>query len=133
MDRFTPSQVVERTGFSLDTLRYYEREGLIGPIERTAGGRRTYRQEHLDWLDLVKCLRDTGMPIADLKLYTALSDDASTLDERLDLLERHDLEVQAAIDRLIEQQNHLRAKIAWYRQQVGGDAKAANDAERSSR
>ena len=119
MTRFTPSEVVERTGFSLDTLRYYEREGLIGPIERTAGGRRTYRQEHLDWLDLVKCLRDTGMPIADLKLYTALSDDASTLDERLALLERHDTEVQAAIDRLVDQQKHLREKIAWYRGQVG--------------
>ena len=119
MNGFTPSQVVERTGFSLDTLRYYEREGLIGPIERTAGGRRTYRQEHLDWLDLVKCLRDTGMPIADLKLYTALSDDASTLDERLALLERHDTEVQAAIDRLVDQQKHLREKIAWYRGQVG--------------
>lgn len=120
MNSFTPSQVVERTGFSLDTLRYYEREGLIGPIERTAGGRRTYRQEHLDWLDLVKCLRDTGMPISDLKLYTALSEDATTLDERLELLEAHDREVQASIDRLIEQQNHLREKIAWYRGQVGG-------------
>ena len=121
MTRFTPSEVVERTGFSLDTLRYYEREGLIGPIERTAGGRRTYRQEHLDWLDLVKCLRDTGMPIADLKLYTALSDDASTLDQRLALLEQHDREVQAAIDRLLEQQRHLHEKIAWYRGQVGGE------------
>lgn len=122
MNTFTPSQVVERTGFSLDTLRYYEREGLIGPIERTAGGRRTYRQEHLDWLDLVKCLRDTGMPISDLKLYTALSGDASTLDERLELLARHDREVQASIDRLVEQQTHLREKISWYRGQVGGDA-----------
>jgi len=118
MSNFTPSEVVERTGFSLDTLRYYEREGLIGPIERTAGGRRTYRQEHLDWLGLVKCLRDTGMPIADLKLYTALADDASTLEQRLDLLERHDREVQASIDQLLEQQTHLREKIAWYRGQV---------------
>jgi DNA-binding transcriptional MerR regulator len=118
MNQFTPSQVVERTGFSLDTLRYYEREGLIGPIERTAGGRRTYRQEHLDWLSLVKCLRDTGMPIADLKRYTELSSDASTLDRRLELLEAHDREVQAAIDRLREQQHHLREKIAWYRGQL---------------
>jgi len=115
----TSAEAAEQTGLTAHTLRYYEREGLIGPIDRTAGGRRTYRQEHLDWLDLVKCLRDTGMPISDLKRYTALSEDASTLGERLELLEAHDREVQASIDRLIEQQNHLREKIAWYRGQVG--------------
>ncbi|SFR71077.1 DNA-binding transcriptional regulator, MerR family [Agromyces sp. CF514] len=118
MAEFTPAQVVERTGFSLDTLRYYEREGLIGPIDRTAGGRRTYRQEHLDWLGLVRCLRDTGMPIADLKRYTALADDESTLAQRIELLERHDREVQASIDLLLEQQRHLHEKIAWYRGQA---------------
>lgn len=118
MAEFTSAQVVERTGFSLDTLRYYEREGLIGPIDRTAGGRRRYRQEHLDWLGLVRCLRDTGMPIADLKRYTALADDESTLAQRIELLERHDREVQASLDLLLEQQRHLHEKIAWYRGQA---------------
>lgn len=118
MTDYTPAEVVENTGFSLDTLRYYEKEGLLGPIERTAGGRRRYRQADVDWLGLVRCLRDTGMPIADLKEYSRLSEDDTTLRERLALLEAHDAQVQADIDRLRSQQDHLREKIDWYRQQL---------------
>ena len=116
--RFTPSQVAERSGFSIDTLRYYEREGLLPGVSRTAGGRRSYSQSDLDWLGLVRCLRDTGMPIADLKRYTELCADDSTMEERLDLLERHGDEVQASIDALLRQQEQLRAKIGWYRSQL---------------
>ncbi|WP_127794588.1 MerR family transcriptional regulator [Agromyces sp. LHK192] len=119
MDEYTPAEVVEATGFSLDTLRYYEREGLVGPIERTPGGRRRYRQSDVAWLDLIKCLRDTGMPIADLKRYCVLSQDASTLVERLALLEAHDRVVQADIDRLRERQSRLHEKMDWYREQLG--------------
>ncbi|MRG59372.1 MerR family transcriptional regulator [Agromyces sp. CFH 90414] len=120
MDEYTPAQVAEATGFSLDTLRYYEKEGLIGPVERTVGGRRRYRSSDLAWLDLIKCLRDTGMPIADLKRYSRLSEDDSTLAERFALLEAHDRVVQAEIDRLRERQHRLHEKMAWYREQLGG-------------
>jgi DNA-binding transcriptional MerR regulator len=118
MSTFTPSEVAERSGFSIDTLRYYEREGLLPGISRTAGGRRAYSQADLDWLGLVRCLRDTGMPIADLKRYTELCADDSTMEERLALLERHGDEVQASIDALLRQQEQLRAKIGWYRSQL---------------
>ena len=118
MSNFTPAETVERTGFSLDTLRYYEKEGLLGQVARTAGGRRSYSQHDLDWLSLVRCLRDTGMPIADLKRYSVLATDDSTLAERLALLLDHDAEVQAGIDRLLTQQRQLREKIDWYRGQL---------------
>jgi DNA-binding transcriptional MerR regulator len=118
MSGYSPSEVADRTGFSIDTLRYYEREGLLTGIERTPGGRRTYSQHDVDWLHLVRCLRDTGMPIADLRRYAELSADDATLQERLDLLAHHDAEVQAAIDALLRQQEQLREKIAWYRSQL---------------
>jgi DNA-binding transcriptional MerR regulator len=118
MPNFTPAETAERTGFSIDTLRYYEKEGLLGSVARTAGGRRTYSQHDLDWLGLVRCLRDTGMPIADLKRYSELSSDESTLNERLALLEAHEREVQAGIDALRRQQKQLHEKIAWYRSQL---------------
>ena len=118
MSGFSPAQVAEHTGFSLDTLRYYEKAGLLGAIERTGGGRRTYSQRDLDWLNLIKCLRDTGMPIAELRRYSDLGADPSTLQERLDLLEAHDRAVQEDIDKLRSQQEHLREKISWYRDQL---------------
>jgi DNA-binding transcriptional MerR regulator len=117
---FTPAEVADRTGFTLDTLRYYEREGILAPIARTAGGQRAYTSSDLDWLGLVRCLRDTGMPIAQLKRYSELAVDASTMEERLALLEAHAVEVQASIDALLAQQQRLHEKIAWYREQGFG-------------
>src|SRR4051812_12384488 len=104
MSEFTPSQVAERTGFSLDTLRYYEKAGLLGSIARTSGGRRSYSTSDLEWLELVRCLRDTGMPIADVRRYAEPSTDESTVPERIALLEAHDRAVQEAIDDLSRQQ-----------------------------
>ena len=100
-------------GFCLGTFR-----ALLGDIERTPGGRRRYRPADVEWLGLVRCLRETGMPIADLKEYSLLAEDPSTLRERLALLERHDAKVQADIDRLRAQQDRLREKIDWYRGQL---------------
>lgn len=67
-----PGEVAARTGLTLDTLRYYEREGLIGPIDRAAGGRRRYTEDDVAWIGLVTCLRDAGLGIADLRRFTAL-------------------------------------------------------------
>ncbi len=117
MTTYTPAEVAERTGFSLDTLRYYEKAGVMDAVGRTAGGRRAYTEQDVEWLGLVRCLRDTGMPIAALKRYAELCRDADTLDERLALLEEHDREVQESIDALLLQQARLREKVAWYRSQ----------------
>lgn len=111
---YTPAEAAAASGFSIDTLRYYEREGLLAPIARTTGGRRTYSGTDLEWLGLVRCLRDTGMPIADLKRYAELCLDTSTMDERLALLQQHDQRVQEQIDLLADQQERLREKIRWY-------------------
>lgn len=112
---YTPAEAAERTGFSLDTLRYYERSGVLAPVARTNGGRRQYSEQDLGWLGMVRCLRDTGMPIAQLKRYADLAMDDDTVPERIALLEAHDAEVQARIDELLEQQRVLRGKIAFYR------------------
>jgi len=67
-----PAEAAAATGLSLDTLRYYEREGLIGPIERSAGGRRRYDEDDVAWIGIVTCLREAGLGIADLRRFTEL-------------------------------------------------------------
>ena len=67
-----PAEAAAATGLSLDTLRYYEREGLIGPIERSVGGRRRYDEDDLAWIGIVTCLREAGLGIADLRRFTEL-------------------------------------------------------------
>jgi len=112
---YTPGQVVEKTGFSLDTLRYYEKIGLLESVGRTSGGRRQYRDDDVGWLEMLRCLRDTGMPIARMLEFAELTRDDATIAERIALLEEHDREVQERIDLLLRQREHVRDKIAYYR------------------
>jgi DNA-binding transcriptional MerR regulator len=115
---YSPGQVADKTGFSLDTLRYYERIGLLDGIARTPGGRRSFTDDDLDWLDVLRCLRDTGMPIAGMQRYAELCRAGDgTVAERLALLEEHDQAVDRQIHELCAQQQHIRDKIAWYRTQ----------------
>ena len=62
-----PAEAARATGLSLDTLRYYDREGLIGPIDRSTGGQRHYHEDDVAWIGLVTYLRDAGLGIADLR------------------------------------------------------------------
>lgn len=120
MSRYSPGQVADKTGFSLDTLRYYEKIGLLDDIARTAGGQRVFSDDDLAWLGILRCLRDTGMPIARMLRYAELArggDD--TVAERISLLEEHDRAVEAKIADLRSQQAHIRQKIHWYRSSFG--------------
>ncbi|HEY3631149.1 MAG TPA: MerR family transcriptional regulator [Jatrophihabitantaceae bacterium] len=113
---YSPGQVADKTGFSLDTLRYYERIGLLDGIARTPGGRRTFTDDDLGWLDVLRCLRDTGMPIAQMLRYAELCRAGEeTFAERIELLEQHDRAVEAQIATLRAQQEHIRGKIKYYR------------------
>jgi DNA-binding transcriptional MerR regulator len=114
MSTYTPGQVAERTGFTLDTLRYYERIGLLS-VARTPGGQRQYRDDDIGWLHILRCLRDTGMPIQRMREYAELSRDDDTVADRIALLEEHDREVEERIATLQAQREHIRGKVAYYR------------------
>lgn len=116
MRRYSPGQVAEETGFSLDTLRYYERIGLLDGIERNSGGRRVFTEDDVNWLRILRCLRDTGMPIARMVRYAELVRSGDeTIAERLEVLEEHDEDINRKIELLRQEQDHIRAKIAHYR------------------
>lgn len=85
----TPAAAAAQCGVSLDTLRYYEREGLIGPVARTAGGHRTYGEDDLFWVGLVTCLRAAGLGIGDLREFTALLRSEGDPRARVDFLRHH--------------------------------------------
>lgn len=116
MPYYSPREVADRTGFSVDTLRYYEKIGLLVSIARSSGGQRVFSEDDVAWLGVLQCLRDTGMPIARMLRYAELArggDD--TIAERLSLLEEHDRAVEERIAELRANQAHIREKIQWYR------------------
>ncbi|MCN0181196.1 MerR family transcriptional regulator [Salinispora arenicola] len=119
MPGYAPSEAARRSGFSLDTLRYYERIGLLNEVGRTSGGRRVFTDDDLDWLMLFRCLRDTGMPIAEMCRYAELVREGEhTTGERQALLERHAGRVEERMHLLQRQYDRLRAKIRAYDQRV---------------
>jgi DNA-binding transcriptional MerR regulator len=114
-DTFTVGEAAARSGFSIDTLRYYERLGLVAGVDRTAGGRRRYTQSDLGWLELVCCLRGTGMPIREMQEFARLlrEGDDNFADRRA-LLEAHRDRVERHIAELHEQMRLVNHKIAYY-------------------
>jgi DNA-binding transcriptional MerR regulator len=117
---YSPAQAVEITGFSLDTLRYYERIGLIDHVHRAAGGHRRYTEDDLEWLDILRCLRGTGMPIARMKQFAdQVRAGEHTYPDRLALLESHERIVAAQMAALEQQRAKVQAKIDFYRDAVG--------------
>jgi DNA-binding transcriptional MerR regulator len=112
---YTPAEAVRRSGFTIETLRYYERIGLLADIERDEGGRRVYSDSDLEWLDVLKCLRDTGMPIATMRRYAELTLNDGSIKDRLDTLEDHNRAVSEQVELLHRQQQHLLEKIEYYR------------------
>ena len=83
-------EAAQRTGLSIDTLRFYEREGLLAsPVERVSG-RRVYSEQQVEWLALCRVLRTSGMPLRAIRDYAELMDRGEgTEPRRLELLREH--------------------------------------------
>ena len=117
--QYTPAMVVEETGFSIDTLRYYEKIGLLEEVQRNAAGQRRFSSSHLEWLSVVRCLRETGMPIAEMLHYAELTRAGDhTIGERVALLEAHDRRVRSQIASLQDRRRYIQRKINYYRGQA---------------
>src|SRR5262245_24723784 len=116
---YAPHQVAERFGLSVDTLRYYERIGLLPAVARNSAGRRVYGEEHLGRLDALLCLRRGGMPVREMQRYVALARAGRhTFGARAELLERHR---EVIVRRIAELQDALATvdeKINDYRSQA---------------
>jgi DNA-binding transcriptional MerR regulator len=113
---YTPQEAAAHSGFSIDTLRYYERVSLLPRIRRTGSGRRVFSDMDLKWLALLRCLRDTGMPITEMQQFVRLMrDEQGTVQERLAVLLAHQRRVQEQVARLQQHLDQLGDKIDIYR------------------
>lgn len=116
----TISDASRATGVSPHTLRYYERAGLLEPIDRGAGGHRRYDEEDLVRIQFLTKLRSTGMPIRQIREYAELmrgGDD--THEARLALLEAHRDAVRAHLAETESNLELIDYKITYYRERLG--------------
>ena len=106
----TIQQVANSTGLSVHTLRYYERNGLIAPIDRAANGHRRYSDQNIAWIEFLTKLRTTGMPIRQMQQFAALvRERPDEVRERRILLEIH----RSAVQKHMDQLSHHLAVIDW--------------------
>lgn len=115
-EEFTIQQISAITGLSVHTLRYYERIGLLDPVERRPNGHRKYSQVNLAWIEFLNCLRAIGMSIQQMQEYAALrSQGEQTIRERRLLLEEHRSLVNTRIQELTQNLMTLEEKIKYYK------------------
>jgi len=113
---YTIRTMAARCGMTTHTLRYYERVGLIQPVDRAQNGHRRYSEADEAWLNFLHCMRATNMPIREMQRYARLREDgaASSL-ERRKILEEHRATVASQISALEKAHALLSHKIANYR------------------
>ncbi|MCI9587057.1 MAG: MerR family transcriptional regulator [Oscillospiraceae bacterium] len=113
----TIAEVSRRYGLTADTLRYYERIGLIPPVPRSSGGVRCYDEVSCRWVELMKCMRAAGVQIDALIDYVALYQrGAETLEARKNLLIEQRRQLQARMAEMQESLERLDYKIELYEQ-----------------
>lgn len=119
-ETFSIGEVAERTGMSVHALRYYERNGLLAvDVPRTSSGHRRYSADDVEWIEVCRQLRRSGMPLATLREYTELvRAGAGNEQQRLDLLRRHQRGVQAEIEALQISLNMINYKVDFYEQRI---------------
>lgn len=109
------SEVAEKTGLSVDTLRFYEKIGLIDPPPRDAAGRRDYGVETLDWIGFLDQLNATGMKQAERIRYAELRRcGAETFTERRQILEAHREVIRDKLVQLEETLALMDRKVTLY-------------------
>ena len=115
------------TRLGIHTLRYYEHENLITP-GRNSSNRRCYTDKDLAWIDFIKRLKDTGMPIKEIQHYAELrANGEATLSARMEMLISHRKALNEQISQLQEHMKKLDEKIEFYRREIDHTTLLRND------
>ena len=108
----------KRTGLSIDTLRYYEKERLLTP-QRDFNDRRVYSESDIRWVEFIIRLKETGMPLKEIRIYARYrAKGDSTMNERLKMLLAHKANLEAQIEKLNAHKKKLDDKIKYYRDEI---------------
>ncbi len=112
---YTIKQAAEKVSLTVHTLRYYDKEGLLPFVGRDKAGNRVFTDGDLDWLGLICCLKNTGMPIKQIGMYIqwCMEGDCS-LEARLNLLIKHREAVMQQIAALKQNLEVIDYKIEHY-------------------
>jgi DNA-binding transcriptional MerR regulator len=122
-DNLSIGDMAERTGLSIHTLRFYEREGLLaGPVPRSGGGHRVYNTAHVELLEICKTLRESGMPLATIRRFVDLVRNGAGSDAELTVLREHHHRLSEEFTELADRMARISGKIGRYEHHQCGAA-----------
>ena len=111
---YTVGEMAKKLGVAPSTLRYYDQEGLLPFVERSSGGIRVFKDSDYEWLQVIGCLKKTGMQLKDIKLFIEMAMQGDeTIEPRLALITKQKAAVQVQIAELEETLRTLEFK-EWY-------------------
>jgi DNA-binding transcriptional MerR regulator len=112
---YSIAEVAEKTHLTPHTLRYYEKEGLLPFVDRSDSGNRDFKETDLEWLELICCLKNTGMPIKKIKEYIQLClKGDSTIEVRRKIFLKHKEDVLNQMAELQKNLDKINCKINHY-------------------
>ena len=122
---YSVSEIAKKMNVSAATIRYYDQEGLLPHVARTAGGARVFTEADFRWLNLISCLKKAGMPLKDIRRYIEMTvQGEETLEERLQMFQEQKRRVQKQIEELQQTLNVVNYKCWYYETalQVGDES-----------
>lgn len=112
--RYSIGQVAEKLNLPTSTLRFYDKKGLLPFVDRDEAGRRSFKENDLNFLEVIECMKKCGMSISEIRHFIDLCMAGDvTLDARYDLLAKEESAVKKQIAELQEQLDFLHYKM-WY-------------------
>lgn len=110
------SEVAQHYGISVHTLRFWDKKGLLSFVKRSPSGAREFNDDDASFLDIIVCLKSTGMKLEDIKRFVDWCNEGdNSIEQRLHLIEKHTGVVEKTIDEMMKNLVTLRYKV-WYYQ-----------------
>jgi DNA-binding transcriptional MerR regulator len=124
---YTIGEVAKLLNLSVFTLRYYDKEGLMPFVERTASGKRIFRESDLSILHIIECLKLTGMPIKDIKCFIDwCSEGDASLQQRYDMFLERKAAVEAQMQELKKTMDVIEYKCWYYKTALDAGTEAVH-------
>lgn len=114
--RYSIGEVAKKLNIPSTTLRFYDKKGLLPFVDRDQAGRRSFKDNDLNFLQVIECMKQCGMTISEIKEFVELCMEGdTTLVERYDLLSREEATVTKQIENLQKQRDFLHYKMWYYK------------------
>ena len=105
-----------KCGLTTHTLRFYEKEGLLPFVHRSAAGIRFFNDADMEWISIINCLKDTGMSVKEIKVFIdwCMAGDA-TIEKRYHFFLEHKKKVKEQLKNLQKNMEKIDYKISYYK------------------